>query len=206
MHKEILTPSQIELLPFIKKYKANFYLAGGTSLALQIGHRRSIDFDLFTKAESLNIRKIKSDFKELKGTGKSILYEAYDQIHFMVEGVKITFFTFPFDLTTDISFDKICKMPDVLTIGAMKTFALGGRNKWKDYVDLYFILRDHCSFEMLLKKAEEIFKESFNPKLLRGQLSFFEDVDYSETVEYIAPAVSDDEVKKFLIDIATTEF
>ncbi len=206
MHKEILTSSQIELLPFIKKFNDNFYLAGGTSLALQIGHRRSIDFDLFTKNDSLNLSKIKSSFKKLSGTGKSVLYESYDQIHFMVDGVKITFFIFPFELKTDIRFDDICNLPNIVTIGAMKTFALGGRNKWKDYVDLYFIFKDHCSLEMLIKKAEEIFKESFNPKLLRQQLSFFDDVDYSEAVEYIGPAISDNEVKRFLTEIAISEF
>ena len=206
MHKYILTTPQVELLPFIKKFNENFYLAGGTSLALQIAHRRSIDFDLFTKDDSLNLSKIKSAFKKLNGTGKRILYEDFDQIHFLVDEVKITFFNFPFDLKTNIGFEDICIMPDITTIGAMKTFALGGRNKWKDYVDLYFILRDHNSLEMLIKKAEEIFQESFNPKLLREQLSFFDDVDYSEAVEYIGPPVSDDEVKRFLTEVATNEF
>jgi hypothetical protein len=205
MHKEILTAPQVALLPFIEKFNDNFYLAGGTSLALQIGHRRSIDFDLFTKADPLNKGKIKSAFMKLSGTGKSVIYEAFDQIHFFVNGVKITFFTYPFDITTDVSFEDICRMPDIVTLGAMKTFALGGRNKWKDYVDLYFILRDHCTLEMLIKKAEEIFKESFNPKLFRGQLSFFDDIDYSEAVEFIGTEISLDEVKKFLTDVATTE-
>jgi hypothetical protein len=67
-----------------------------------------------------------------------------------------------------------------------------------------FILRNHCSLDILIKKAEEIFKESFNPKLFREQLSFFDDVDYSEAVEFIDIEFSDDEIKKFLTDVATT--
>lgn len=195
----------MNLLAFIKKFGDNFYMAGGTSIALQIGHRRSIDFDLFTKAESLDTVKIKSAFMKLNGSGKSIIYEAFDQIHFFVDGVKITFFTYPFDIKTNISFEGICNMPNLATLGAMKTFALGGRNKWKDYVDLYFILRDHCTLEILMKEAEEIFKESFNPKLFRGQLTYFDDVDYSESVEYIGPEISDDIVKGFLTNIATSK-
>jgi len=48
MHKEILTKEQTDLLPLLKLFSKEYYLAGGTAIALYIGHRRSIDFDLFT--------------------------------------------------------------------------------------------------------------------------------------------------------------
>jgi len=48
MHLEILTMNQNNLLPFVSGFKRSFYLVGGTAIALHIGHRRSIDFDLFT--------------------------------------------------------------------------------------------------------------------------------------------------------------
>jgi hypothetical protein len=51
MYSEILSPKQIELLPFIQKLSPEFYLAGGTAIALQIGHRSSIDFDLFSNTD-----------------------------------------------------------------------------------------------------------------------------------------------------------
>ncbi|MEA2064850.1 MAG: hypothetical protein U9O66_00955 [Patescibacteria group bacterium] len=47
MHKKILTKEQKELLPLIKKFIKKFGLVGGTAIALQIGHRESIDFDFF---------------------------------------------------------------------------------------------------------------------------------------------------------------
>jgi len=65
LHKEILTPEQIKLLPLIRKFKRSFFLVGGTSLALQIGHRRTIDFDLFDKSK-IN-RKILEDRIRKKG-------------------------------------------------------------------------------------------------------------------------------------------
>jgi len=46
MHKNILNSNQLELLPLVKEFKRTFYLVGGTAIALQIGHRQSIDFDL----------------------------------------------------------------------------------------------------------------------------------------------------------------
>ncbi len=60
MHKEILTKKQIELLLLVKKFIKNFGLVGGTAIALQIGHRRSIDFDLFSlkEFESTKIRRV----------------------------------------------------------------------------------------------------------------------------------------------------
>jgi len=48
MHKEVLSEKQLELLPLIKLFSREYYLVGGTAIALHIGHRRSIDFDLFT--------------------------------------------------------------------------------------------------------------------------------------------------------------
>ena len=59
MHLEILSSQQRELLPFIAQFKRSFYLVGGTAIALHIGHRHSIDFDLFTikKLNKSRIRK-----------------------------------------------------------------------------------------------------------------------------------------------------
>jgi len=48
MHKEILNNNQIELLPLIGEFSKQFILVGGTAIGLQIGHRQSIDFDLFS--------------------------------------------------------------------------------------------------------------------------------------------------------------
>lgn len=48
MHFEILSTAQHDLLPFIKKYSKNYYMVGGTAIALHLSHRRSIDFDLLT--------------------------------------------------------------------------------------------------------------------------------------------------------------
>jgi len=65
MHLEILSKEQIELLPFISQFKRSFYLVGGTAIALQIGHRQSIDFDLFTAKKKLNKSRIKQKIYEL---------------------------------------------------------------------------------------------------------------------------------------------
>jgi hypothetical protein len=89
-----------------------------------------------------------------------------------------------------------------LTLAAMKAFALGRRAKWKDYVDLYFILRDHYSIEDISNEAIINFGQLFSEKLFRQQLAFHKDINYSEPVEYLLLVPSDDEIRQFLIDKA----
>jgi hypothetical protein len=94
-------------------------------------------------------------------------------------------------------------MPDLLTLGAMKAFALGRRSKWKDYLDLYFLLRDYITLEDIIQKAENIYGQEFSAKLFRSQLAFHKDINYSETVEFLPGyEVGEEEVKTFLIDKA----
>ena len=47
MHTEILSKEQKEILPYLAQFKKSYYLVGGTAIALHIGHRESIDFNLF---------------------------------------------------------------------------------------------------------------------------------------------------------------
>ena len=105
-----------------------------------------------------------------------------------------------------MDFDGIIKIPTLLDLAAMKTYALGGRAKWKDYVDLYFILKDQYDLRELSARATEIFGTYFNEKLFREQLCFFDDIDYSEKVEYIGNEINEGEIRKILVDIATTQF
>jgi len=99
--------------------------------------------------------------------------------------------------------DDIIPMPSLLSLAAMKAFALGRRAKWKDYVDLYFMLRDHFSIKDISIEAEQIFRELYSEKLFRGQLAFHKDINYTEQIEYLPGfAVDEKEVKEFLIDRA----
>ena len=85
----------------------------------------------------------------------------------------------------------------------MKAFALGGRNKWKDYVDMYFILRDYYKISDIVKEARKNFGSEFNEKLFRTQLSYFKDIDFTEKVIYTKGfEVDDKEIKKSLIEFS----
>ena len=81
--------------------------------------------------------------------------------------------------------DQLALQPSLLTLAAMKAYALGRRSKWKDYVDLYFLLTEHFALKEVSDRAVEIFGELFSEKLFRAQLSYFDDIDYTEEVDFL---------------------
>ncbi len=95
-------------------------------------------------------------------------------------------------------------MPAILDISAMKAFALGRRAKWKDYVDLYFVLKNFHSLQEISMKATSLYGESlFSERQFRQQLAFHKDINYTEEVEYMPGYfVDEQEIKSFLIDQA----
>jgi len=205
MHKEILLKQQLELLPLIRKFSKEYYLVGGTAIALHIGHRCSIDFDLFTE-KKLKRKQIKNIIENSSWQPDKIIYEAYDQMHLIINGVKLTFFQYPHKIKSEHNFENIISVPELIDLAAMKAYALGGRAKWKDYVDLYFILKDYFTLKEISNKAKEIYKEFYNEKLFKEQLSWFKDIDYSESVTFLKEKPEKDEIKQFLIEAATTAF
>jgi len=200
----ILTSQQQELLPFISQFRRSFYLVGGTAIALYIGHRRSIDFDLFTE-KLLNKSRLRRSIFELPYR-KQVLFEDIDQMHYSINDVKITFFNFPYPVEHNIKYENIISLPSLLSLAAMKAFALGRRAKWKDYVDLFFILENYYSIKDISTESEHIFGRLFSEKLFREQLAFHKDIDYSEAVEYMPNfEISEQRIKDLLIDKALQE-
>lgn len=200
MHSNILSQEQQELFPLLQQFRDSFGLVGGTAIALHLGHRRSIDFDLFSHT-SFNIQNIRTTIRK-QWSIDHIFIQGQDELTILVHGVKLTFYRFPFTILFSQEINQIIAMPDLVTLGAMKVFALGKRAKWKDYVDLYFIFHA-LKYDELIQKATELFGNEFNEKLFRVQLSYFVDVDYSEEVEFMEGfEVSKEDIQKYLTDIS----
>ena len=201
MHNEILNKNQLELLPIMSQFKREYYLVGGTAIALYLGHRRSIDFDLFKFSPINHKRNI--DKLSLSGYEHTVTRRVAEQMNLIINDVKVTFFQYPFPVKSDNVFEDIFRIPSLLQLAAMKAYALGRRSKWKDYVDLYFLLTKHFTIEEISNCATELFGELFSEKLFRSQLCYFDDVDYSEEVDYIIPnPPSDAEIKTTLTEIS----
>lgn len=201
LHKEVLTNEQTKLLPLLKKFSKDFGLVGGTAIALQIGHRKSIDFDLFS-LEPFENAKIRKKIQNVEKIDK-VIRDEDGQFTFLIGTIQLTFFHYPFPIKFDKWLDDIVAMPDLLTLATMKAYALGRRAKWKDYVDLYFVMKYSYTIDEVAKKGEEIFAGEFNEKIFREQLSYFKDIDYSEEIMYMDGFKVDDKiVKRELIDIS----
>lgn len=201
MHKEILTPDQSALLPVVQLFSKDFGLVGGTAIALQIGHRESIDYDLFTYNDFSN-PKIKRKIARVAKIER-VFRDETGQFTFLINGVRFTFFQFPYKIDYLESFDHIIQMPDILTLAAMKAFALGRRAKWKDYVDLYFILKAHHTVGEITAHGKALFGDEFNEKIFRTQLAYFQDMNYAEQVIFKPGFAVDDEIiKKALVEFS----
>ena len=199
--KEILTDQQTELLSLVKKFKEEFILVGETAIALHLGHRRSIDFDLFSQEEFGN-KKIRNAIIGEGWNIEMVFRDEKDCFTLLINGVQVTFFYYPFQIHAKEDFGE-AKVPDLLTLGAMKAYALGRRAKWKDYVDLCFIFQKHGSVKPVIDEAKNIFKNEFNENLFRKQLAYFEDINYEEQVDFLSGfEVSKEEAKKKLTDFA----
>ena len=196
-----MTREQVELLPLIKSFSKDFGLVGGTAIALHIGHRRSIDFDLFSHSTFGNI-SVKNKISKFHPIER-VFVNKLGEFTISIRGVKLTFFNFPYRLQYHDKLDDVIKMPDLLTLATMKAFALGMRSKWKDYVDLYFIMNGYIGIGKIVEEAKKIFGAEFNEKIFRAQLAYFKDIDYSEEVIYMKGFErSDKDIKSTLTEFS----
>jgi len=205
MHLNILNEDQQQLLIMLSKFKKEFYMVGGTAIALHIGHRLSIDFDLF-KTGRIKPKAIINKFQE-QNEVVSVTLNIDGQLNLNCRNVKFTFFEYEFDVPHPVNIKNSIFIPELLDLAVMKAYALGRRSKWKDYVDLYFILKDHYSIAEITNRAEQIYQDLFSEKLFRGQLNYFTGINFDEQVDFI-PGFETDEttIKEFLTDTALTGF
>lgn len=158
--KKGLYPFLLESLLTIQKAPLfdDFYLAGGTALSLQIGHRISEDIDLFTKSkmdkESIlrfSKKYISDDYKIINNS------ETIFQLFSENKKLKLDFVQFPYDLIDPLIKEEGIRMADKNDISAMKISAVGTRgNEAKDFVDIYYLLQF-----MTLDKMIENFKKKY---------------------------------------------
>lgn len=201
MYKEILYKEQLENIWILKIFSSNFYLAWWTAIALQLWHRKSIDFDLFSSKKIDNskiLAKLKEKWYKVERT---LVDNKGEELTLIISWVKITFLYYPFEIVVKNKFEGIW-LPDIETLASMKFYTLWRRWKWKDYVDIYTILKSSYNFWKISSLSEKIFEGWYNEKLLREQLCYFEDIDYSESIEYIWKWADDEEIKKYLCNIA----
>jgi len=195
MHPEAITSKQKIIFRKLKDF-SGYYLAGGTALALQIGHRVSVDFDFFSQGEipTSLLLKVEKIFKDSK---REIIVNNSEQLTVKIYGINLTFVKYPFPLIFKLKEYQGVKMLGVEEIAATKAYVLGRRATMKDYVDLYFILKDkRISLKELIKICQKKYGNNFEPRLFLEQLIFMGDVR-KMTIRFLGKQVRKEEMLAF---------
>jgi predicted nucleotidyltransferase component of viral defense system len=196
MHREVLIKRAAELFGTLSRF-SGFYLAGGTALALQIGHRVSVDLDLFADKDierSLlpRVQRVFSDAASI-----APLINNPDELTVLVDDVKITFFKYPFQTFDPFVIYEHVPVLSVREIAATKAYTIGRRGAFKDYIDLYFILWDqHATLTDIIDIAEKKFGFEFNSRLFLEQLVFLDDVEDTD-IQFLKHPVTRPELLSF---------
>jgi hypothetical protein len=132
----------LELLPALAPLQEmQFYLAGGTALALFFGHRKSIDFDFFTSKEIDTQTLFQQCLTLFTGFEVKKIFEEKNTLYIIVNDVKISFITYDYKNIGALVESQYLSLASIEDIGAMKLSAIQNRATNKDYVDLYIIIK-----------------------------------------------------------------
>ncbi len=189
-----------QLFPAMAQHR--FVLAGGTALALQLGHRVSLDFDFFTAPQSFPARLL--DTLAAKGHRLEPIQDRHDTLDVIVDGVKCSFFSYPYPFTGSPESLHGVPLASVLDIAAMKLVAIAQRGARKDFVDLYVVLQNH-DFSAVFDNALRRFGASgLNPIHIGKSLAYFADADHDPEPVYRGPAIAWETIRQFFRSRAPT--
>ena len=180
LHLEVLPAAQRSLLekltensPFLAE--GGYYLAGGTALALQLGHRQSLDFDFFSTQKGLAERTQ----ERLRSFSTVILRDMdQDTLHVEADGIKVSFISaYRYKLIEPPLDYNNLKLAGLVDIGLMKLLALTHRATLRDYLDIAAIVRGPVRLQRLVEASREKYGPETNPMLFLRALVTWTDID-----------------------------
>jgi len=196
IHLELLDKERRKVFEKLKIFSKTAILGGGTALSLQIAHRLSFDFDLFLERplKKEDLLKIKRTFKLAE-----IQINTLEQLTVITNNnVDITLLYYPYKSVFPEIVTSSLPLYAIEDIAADKAYTVGRRAAWRDYIDLFFILKNKTVdiFE-LIRLGEKKFGVEFNPKLFLEQLIYFEDIEVSK-ISFVKEEPSVLEIQHFL--------
>jgi len=195
MHQEAITSEAKKVFEKLKNF-SKFYLVGGTGLALQLGHRLSVDFDFFWEKEIPKnlLPKLRTVYKDSE---IEVILNHSEQLTVTIDGISVSFVKYTFPVISkflDYQGIKILPAPE---IAAMKAYALGQRATFKDYVDLYFVLKEKvANLKEIISLCEKKYREEFDARLFLEQLVYSEDVEEIE-IQFLKEKVDRLKIENF---------
>lgn len=200
MYLKCLTPAARNVLKVIAPVvdKKGFVLAGGTAIALYLGHRLSVDYDFFT------LRSFRPDrlHQAINGLNleTTVLQEEPGTLTLSADGVKVSFFHYPYAFLGVTSKLYGVKVAGLIDIASMKLMALTQRGAKRDYVDLYWILQNVPFSKIAENMVKRYGSNRVNPLVIGKALVFFQDADADPDPEYLGNRIAWAKIKKYLAD------
>ena len=187
---ETLLLKMVEECSFLKKY----VLVGGSALALYVCHRKSEDLDFFTYDDSFDKKEI---FDYIQGfENREVLHQSEEQIDLLLDGVKVTFFNAQWKFLKPQKIENF-NLSSIESIGAMKVNVMFLRAKYRDYYDLYFLVKEGMSLKEIFEHSTNIV-EGINFKLFAIALLYIDDIE-DDNIEYLEPKekISKEKIRDF---------
>jgi len=176
MHSETLEPKTKRVLDALvhSGIIGSFYLVGGTALAIELGHRRSIDLDFFS-AEDFRTADLK---ERLTDAGDLVVVGEEDgTLHVTIDGVKVSFLRYPYPcLFPLVDFEGVV-LADERDIAAMKIDAIASRGSRKDFIDLFVLLEKYPLRELFGHFQKKFTGIEFNTLHILKSLVYFDDAE-----------------------------
>ena len=172
---------------------SNTRLVGGTALALQLGHRKSIDLDFFGQI-NVNSQELREALQTL---GMLTVLSDSKNIHiYVLNGVKIDIVNYTYPWIDDVVCKDGIRLASPKDIAAMKITAIEGRGTKKDFVDIYFLLKTY-SLNNILDFYAQKYSNSSSFMAMKS-LAYFEDAE-EDPMPYMFVDVSWDEIKRSIL-------
>lgn len=179
---------------------SEFYLAGGTALSLQIGHRLSVDLDFFSSTEDIpSLRNIIE--KELRPFQVNLTDSSWGNLVYLINGVRVGFYGYGYAMVSPMVIVENIRLASIEDIALMKFDALLGRASRKDYYDLYFICQQTTLkklFELSTKKYPAV--RDFEVQVTK-RLVYFDNAE-EETDPVMLKEIGWQTVKTFFVEQA----
>jgi len=200
MHRNAFSKASHKALLQLKglAISQQFVLAGGSGLALQLGHRISVDLDFFTR-RPFSPEKLFQKIKQL-GISPIVQQEEEGTLTIIVSGVKVSFFHYPYPFRGKMAVFNGIQIANVIDIASMKTMAISQRGAKRDFVDLYFILQEIPFHRIAENMVMRFGRDRINPVHIGKSLVYFNDADVDPEPSYCGKDKPDwERIKRFFL-------
>lgn len=195
LHLQTIDTKTLELLKQLMQIGEflGLNLVGGTSLALQIGHRKSIDLDLFGyfEIDEYHLSSILGQFDSVKLLNKSANIKT-----FLINEIKVDFVNYPYHWLEPCQTINGIRLATIKDITAMKLSAITGRGTKKDFIDI-FSLFDYFSLAEMLQFYRDKFPDGAEFLVLKS-LTYFEDAE-KEQIPFMLKEIDWEAVKSKIV-------